>query len=107
MAVGCDVEECFSQSCLHNLSQVLIGPMNISLSKAEQSEVYFIMQIEGPCLGVCGFTLHTGSLEVDASHLHGVGRVMGHHLRVAQKALGSRLGVLALAAHTPVSQKSN
>ena len=98
----------FSQSCLHNLAEVIIGRMNISLSRAEQSEVYFIMQIEKrPCLGVCAYTLHTGSLEVDASHLHGVGRVMGHHLRVAQKALGSGLGVLALAAHTPVSQKSN
>lgn len=71
--------------------------------------MYFIMQIETrPCLGVCvGNALRTGSLEVDASHLHGVGRVMGHHLRVAQKALGSGLGLLALAAHTPVSQKSN
>lgn len=99
----------FSQSCLHNLAEVIIGRMNISLSRGEQSEVYFIMQIETrPCLGVCvGNALRTGSLEVDASHLHGVGRVMGHHLRVAQKALGSGLVVLALAAHTPVSQKSN
>ena len=56
-------------------------------------------------VSVCG--LRTGSLEVDASHLHGVRWMMGHHLCITQKALGSGLWVLALAAQKPVNQKSN
>lgn len=42
-----------SQSCLHNLTEVKISYMNISLSNDEQSEVYFIMQIQSVCLGAC------------------------------------------------------
>lgn len=53
------------------------------------------------------YMLHTRSLEVDASHLHRVCWVMGHHLCVTQKALGTGFRVLALAAQIPVSQKSN
>lgn len=96
-----------SQSCLHNLVEVKISRMNISSWNDEQSEVYFIMQIKSVFGCLCGCVLLTGSLEVDASHLHRVRWVMGHHLCVAQKALGAGLRVLALAAQTPVSQKSN
>lgn len=32
--------------------------------------------------------------------------MMGHHLRVAQKAFGSRFGILALAAQTQASQRA-
>lgn len=53
------------------------------------------------------YVVRTRSLEVDASHLHRVCWVMGHHLCIAQQALGSRFRVLALAAQTPVSQMSN
>lgn len=82
--------------------------MNISFSNDEQSKVDFIVQNK-KCFFRCPWrrTLPTGSLEVDASHLHGIGRVMGHHLGVAQKALGSRFRVFALTAEIPVSQKSN
>lgn len=52
---------------------------------------------------LCVYMLRTGSLEVDASHLHRVSWVMSHHFCVAQQALGSRLRVLALAVQTPMS----
>lgn len=82
--------------------------MNISLLNDEQSEVDFIMQIQTIRLGaLCGYMLHTGSLEVDPSHLHRVRWVMGHHLCIAQEALGSWFRVLALAVQTSVSQMSN
>lgn len=45
-----------------------------------------------------GRQLRTGSLEVDATHLHRVRRVVRHHFGVAQKALGPGFGILALAA---------
>lgn len=64
----------------------------------ERLEVEFIMQKQSACLR----RPHTRSLEIDASHLHGVRRVMSHHLRVAQKALGSWFRVFALADQTPV-----
>lgn len=41
------------QSCLHNLTEVKIRCMNISLLNDEQSEVCFIMQIQSVCLGAC------------------------------------------------------
>lgn len=64
----------------------------------EPLEVEFIMQKQSACLR----RPHTRSLEIDASHLHRVRRVMSHHLRVAQKALGSWFRVFALADHIPV-----
>lgn len=53
-----------------------------------------------------GRELHTGSLEVDATHLHRVRRVMRHHFGVAQKALGPGFGILALAAQRQAHEKS-
>lgn len=53
-----------------------------------------------------GRGLRTGSLEVDATHLNGVRRVMRHHFSVAQKALGPRLRILTLAAQRPAHEKS-
>lgn len=50
--------------------------------------------------------LRTWGLEVDASHLHRVCWMMGHHFCVAQEALGSRFGILALAAQTQASQRA-
>lgn len=98
-------EGLLSQSCLHNLTEVKISRMNISLSNDEQSEVYFITKCVLGCQ--CRYTLHTRSLEVDASHFHRVCWVMGHHLCITQKALSSGFRVLAFAAYMPVSQKSN
>lgn len=59
------------------------------------------------CIWALVWAHHTGSLEVDASHLHRVRWVMGHHLRIAQKTLGPGFRILAFAAQTAVSQKSN
>lgn len=40
----------------------------------------------------------TWSLEVDASHLHGVGRVVGGNVCVVEQAFGTRLQLLSFAA---------
>lgn len=53
---------------------------------------------------MCGSTLHTRSLEVDASHLHRVCWVVSHHLCIVQKTLSPRFRILALAAETQMCQ---
>lgn len=43
----------------------------------------------------------TWSLEVDASHLHGVGRVVGGNVCVVEQAFAARLQLLSFAAARP------
>lgn len=79
------------QSCPHKFTVIISRPemSNRKLSLVSQKK-------QRAC---------TGSLEVDAPHLHGVRRVVGHHLGVAQQTLGSGFRVLAFAAQNTSESK--